>query len=833
METSSAADIDLDHESRTGTQRFANVAVSGVLPGSTSGVLLYGIPEGWSTMPVPGQLVWVPLRKRVEPGIVISFSSEIPAFATRDLHSIALPALVIPSVRFELGQWLARETASSTFAALSLFMPPGITNRTIDILSLAVTRDAIPDSLTAIQRKVVDVLAERGELDLDALRAEISQALTTVVPRLEELGIVRREIHVDQHIPGPRTERFVRLLSDDPALTSRSRKQSVIRDELIRMVRYRREGESDLVPIAALRGQVDVDAGSLSAMANKGVIEVRDLSRSDIPAARPAPAPVLSPEQAAAWSKVERSLERRDSTPHLLLGVTGSGKTEIYLRGVAWCLRHGRSAIVLVPEIGLATQVVRRFIDRFPGQVVVVHSGQTDAQRYEIWKRIEAGEHRVVVGPRSALFAPVADIGLIVLDEEHESTYKQESEPRYHARRMAARLADVTGATLVLGSATPAVESAWHTRKGHYALLSLPERVDPVGGATARGGQPGGLALPGVEIVDLRLELQAGHVRLLSRRLYETVTTALRRGEQAILLLNRRGTSTVVLCRACGHRIICPLCDIPLVYHRDRHQMICHRCDHREAPPGRCPACGGQLDFFGAGTQRVEDEVRKLFPRARVMRWDQDSVRRQGGFEAMLGSVERGDVDIIVGTQMVAKGFDLPKVTAIGVVQADTLLHLPDFRSAERTFQLLTQVAGRAGRRAPGSTVIVQTYTPEHYAIMAASRHDYEAFYDEEIDFREQFGFPPFARLARYLYRHDQERAAAIEAEMMARAVARHARSTGAELEILGPTPAFAARLRGKYQWQLVLRSHDLDALLDDLPVRPGWIVDIDPQSML
>ncbi|HEV2065874.1 MAG TPA: primosomal protein N' [Thermomicrobiales bacterium] len=833
MDTFSAPTVDIARGPRSATRAYADVAVSGVLPGATSGVLSYAIPDAWVTDPVPGQLVWVPLRKRVEPGIVISVRPEPPAFDVRDLHSIALPPFVIPADRFELGRWLARETASSVFAALSLFMPPGITTRTIDVLSLAVPRGAVPDSLTAAQRKVVDLLGDRGELTLDSLRAETGQTLTSVVPRLEEAGIIRREIHVDQHIPGRRTERFVRLLRDDPRLTARSPKQSAIRDELARLVRFRRDGRSDLVPVTSLRDQVEVDAGSLAAMVNKGVIEVQELSRSDAPAPRPAPAPVLSPEQAAAWAVVERALERRDSTPHLLFGVTGSGKTEIYLRGVAWCLRHGRSTIVLVPEIGLATQVMRRFIDRFPGLVVVMHSAQTDAQRYEIWKGIEAGDFRVVVGPRSALFAPVANLGLIVLDEEHESTYKQDSEPRYHARRMAARLAEATGAALVLGSATPAIESAWNTREGHYVLLSLPERVDPVGGATGRTARPGGLALPGVEIVDLRLELQAGHVHLLSRRLQETVTTALRRGEQAILLLNRRGTSTVVLCRSCGHRIICPLCDISLVYHRDRHQMLCHRCDYREAPPGRCPDCGGLLDFFGAGTQRVEDEVRKLFPQARVMRWDQDSVRRHGGFEVMLGRVERGDVDIIVGTQMVAKGFDLPKVTAIGVVQADTLLHLPDFRSAERTFQLLTQVAGRAGRRAPGSTVIVQTYTPEHYAIVAASRHDYGAFYDEEIDFREQFGFPPFARLARYLYRHDQERAAAIEAEMMARALARHARSIGAELEILGPTPAFAARVRGKYQWQLILRTHDLDALLDNLPTRPGWIVDIDPQSML
>lgn len=261
--------------------------------------------------------------------------------------------------------------------------------------------------------------------------------------------------------------------------------------------------------------------------------------------------------------------------------------------------------------------------------------------------------------------------------------------------------------------------------------------------------------------------------------------------------------------------------------------MVCHRCDHREPPPNVCPDCGGQLDYFGAGTQRVEDEVRRTFSGARVMRWDQDAIRKEGGYEAMLGRVENREVDIVVGTQMVAKGFDLPGVTAIGVVQADSMLHLPDFRSGERTFQLLTQVAGRAGRRRSGSEVVVQTYTPHHYAIQAASHHDYEAFFAEEIDFRRRHLFPPFVRLVRFTFRHDKEQAAAFEAEMMAREIARHARDTGTSLDILGPTPAFQARVRGQFQWQIVLRSRDLESMLDALPTRPGWIVDIDPQSML
>jgi primosomal protein N' (replication factor Y) len=393
-------------------------------------------------------------------------------------------------------------------------------------------------------------------------------------------------------------------------------------------------------------------------------------------------------------------------------------------------------------------------------------------------------------------------------------------------------LARQHGAALIMGSATPAIESAWHADRGDYRKLILPDRVSPAV-IDQDSGSAGSLELPGVSIVDLRAELKVGHVSLLSRPLQENVTGSLERGEQAILLLNRRGQSTVVLCRSCGRRLICPFCDIPMVYHRDRQILICHRCNHQDAPPHRCPECFGQLDYFGAGTQRVEEEVRHLYPGATVLRWDQDSVRRQGGYDSMLRRVERREVDVVVGTQMVAKGFDLPGVTTIGVISADTMVHLPDFRGPERTFQLLTQVAGRAGRRGPGSKVVIQTYTPRHYAIQAAARHDYDAFYAEEIGFREQHQFPPFTRLIRYVVRRDKERQAALEAENIAREVARHARWAGVTIDILGPTPAFAARVRGQYQWQLVVRTREMEQLLDGLPAPPGWVVDVDPQSMM
>jgi primosomal protein N' (replication factor Y) len=571
-------------------------------------------------------------------------------------------------------------------------------------------------------------------------------------------------------------------------------------------------------------------------LTKKGIIEA-----IDVPKPRPVivtnvvSAPELTAEQALAWRTIEQSLVERSSSPILIHGVTGSGKTELYLRAVAWCLRHGRSAIILVPEIALASQVVRRFTARFPGRVEVLHSAMPDSQRYARWQAIAVGQHDVVVGPRSALFAPVCDFGLIVIDEEHEGAYKQESEPRYRARELAEQIARQQGAVLLLGSATPSVETYRRAETGEIGLLELKARVDPLSIARDENGQGSELELPEVEIVDMRLELHRGNASLFSERLTDLLIRTLRRREQAMLLLNRRGTSTVVICRSCGDIVKCPFCDAPMVFHQDRGRLLCHRCNHRQLPPKTCEVCGGQLDYFGAGTQRVEVEVKKLLPEARVMRWDQDSVRRHGGHDALLRKIEKQEVDIIVGTQMIAKGFDLPLVTATGVVHADTMLHLPDFRSGERTFQLLTQVAGRAGRRAPGGAVVVQSYTPEHYAIKAAANHDYQTFYAEEIDFRRMHGFPPFTRLVRYLYRHQDEAECTAESEDMARDLARHIKRSGAIADLLGPTPAFASRIRGKYQWQIVLRSSpdDMERLLDSLPARTGWCVDVDPQSML
>jgi primosomal protein N' (replication factor Y) len=500
-------------------------------------------------------------------------------------------------------------------------------------------------------------------------------------------------------------------------------------------------------------------------------------------------------------------------------------------------------AIVLVPEIALTPQTMHRFAGRFPGRVALLHSRLGAGERYDQWRQIRDGGFDVVVGSRSAVFAPLPRLGLIILDEEHEWSYKQDSYPYYHTREVALKRAALTGSVVVLGSATPDVATYHRATRPpvtpdpvpgvQWHLLSLPARV-------GLGRGPDGaevtteLPMPPVRVVDMRQELRGGNRSIFSMALQQALAATLRAGEQAILFLNRRGSRTFILCRACGYVPTCPQCDIPLVYHADIDLLLCHRCDLHKREPHPCPRCGSpSIKRFGAGTQRVEEEMRHLFPAARVLRWDRDTAARKGAHDDLLGAFVRQEADVLVGTQMIAKGLDLPLVTLVGVISADTGLHLPDFRAGERTFQLLTQVAGRAGRRTAGGQVIVQTYSPEHYAIQAAARHDYRSFYTQDIRFRLAHEYPPFSRMAKLVYSAYSEAACQIEANRLAGVILDLAAGLDEEIEVLGPAPSFMHKLRNRYRWQLLLRGTDLAPLLAQLALPPGWTLDIDPVSML
>ncbi|HEY66407.1 MAG TPA: primosomal protein N' [Caldilineae bacterium] len=736
--------------------------------------------------------------------------------------------------------------------------------RMLLVLDPTAAREALETSLSRApaQAAALAALLDRPQpVEESAFRREASVRPETL-RALEKRGLIRREL-----------ERSSVVLTIDPG------EVKGIIEQLRGLERYHRvldalQKAGGEAWVGFLYAESGCDLVTLRELEAAGLIALEDVEIERDPLAgrvfttdRP---PELTADQQVAWETLRAGLLRayeptlrekgEDAPPpvYLLHGVTGSGKTELYLRAIAEALAHQRQAIVLVPEIALTPQTIQRFAARFPGRVTVWHSELSRGERFDLWRRIHNGEIDIVIGSRSALFVPLPRLGLIVVDEEHEPAYKQERTPRYHARDVAIALGRIARAPVILGSATPSLEAYHAAWRGRIHLIALPRRVlahratvaawqTRLGKAVThfcpQEGEVCYAELPTVEIVDLRQELRAGNRSIFSRALQEALAQTLARKEQAILFLNRRGAATFVMCRDCGFVLRCKRCDVPLTYHKTpisagdaggEDLLICHHCNRRTPVPHVCPQCGSsRIRYFGAGTQRVVNEVLRLFPTARVVRWDRDTTGRRGAHERILAQFVNHQADVLVGTQMVAKGLDLPLVTLVGVVAADIGLYLPDFRAAERTFQLLAQVAGRAGRSPLGGRVIVQTYYPEHYAIRAASRHDFEAFYRQELRFRHEHGYPPFTRLARLIYAHTNPDRAQEESERLA-AILRRRIGEREDVSLIGPVPCFFSRLRGRYRWQIILRSsRDPADLIRGLSLSPGWRIDVDPIDVL
>ncbi|MCM8812777.1 MAG: primosomal protein N' [Candidatus Omnitrophica bacterium] len=516
----------------------------------------------------------------------------------------------------------------------------------------------------------------------------------------------------------------------------------------------------------------------------------------------------LSLHQDDALAVIQPCVQQRRHAVFLLHGITASGKTEVYLQAMAAALAQGRTALMFVPEIALTPQTMDQFIARFGADAVaVIHSRLSAGEKFTQWQRIRSGQARVVIGARSAVFSPLERLGLIVVDEEHENTYKQEDVPRYHLVPAAIRRAEEAAAVVILGSATPSLESMYAARQDKITLIELPERVD-------------GRELPSVQVIDMRQQRRVnGRPAIFSKPLEDAVRQCLGRREQSMIFLNRRGFATFISCRACGHVVQCAHCSIALVYHAASQQLRCHHCGFVQEKPQACPACAGDyLIYQGAGTEKVESELHRLFPEARIRRMDSDTVRRKNAHADVFYAFKNHEIDILVGTQMLAKGFDIPKVTVVGVVAADVALNLPDFRAAERTFGLITQVAGRAGRGKHPGRVLVQTYTPEHYAIQCAVHHDYAGFYAQEMAFRRQLLLPPYAHLAGITVRAKQESPAADAARSL---FARAERCAGERARLLGPAPLPLVKLRGWYRWAILIKSE-----------RPEWLSSIVRESL-
>jgi primosomal protein N' (replication factor Y) len=832
---------------------FVEVAVN--LP-PVRGTFHYHIPPELEGRIKPGHLMTATFGKREVQGIVVSLASKAPVAETRPVEMLVDPDPVLTPAQLELARWIHRETKAALIECITLMLPPGLSQQADSIFEL-IQPNAVGQSSS--EQRLIDLLTRRGSLR----GRQIQRALPRIHWRYAAEKLIRQDILsrksvLDPPKVNPRHIRIARLSM--PPETARAKVREIGR--LGSSADLRRKAiietmidEGEPIEIPWIYAETGAKPADLRKLESEGIVALsqaevwRDpLAQMDFVSSHP---PTLTSDQKNVWEVIRRNLRHQDNDATrtvLLHGVTGSGKTEIYLRAVNEMLLMNKGVIVLVPEIALTPQTVRRFVARFPGQVGLIHSQLSRGERYDTWRRCRSGDLRVVVGPRSALFTPMPEIGLIVLDESHDESYKEVGQaPRYHARETAIQYTQILKGTCILGSATPDLNTMYQAKEGKIVYLSLPQRIlghqERIKGQANRFGvistyQPSEaeastIELPPVRIVDMRQELKAGNRSILSRALHSALHETLQAGHQAILFLNRRGSSTYVFCRDCGAVLKCPRCETPLTYHQDQEQLLCHHCSYRRNPPSKCPQCASpQIKFFGAGTQGIENTIHEQFPEARIIRWDWDTTRSKGSHEIILAHFANHRADILVGTQMIAKGLDLPLVTLVGVVSADTGLNLPDYRSTERTFQVLTQVAGRAGRGLLGGKVILQTYQPEHYALQAASQHDYHSFYTKEITYRQQLGYPPFTRLARLLFKHHSAERAEQEALRLAAQMKSAPDLEKRTYEFIGPVPCFFMRIRGDYRWQIIIRSQDPASLIpEDLP--EGWIIDIDPVSLL
>jgi len=806
----------------------------------------------------PGHLVWVPFGPQTLQGIVYAqtddreaaLAGETEPFDLKPVRGLVLPEPLLRPPQLDLARWLAAETFCSLFEAASPMLPPGLPRRVP--VRFEPTPDPPPeDRLTADQQRARSLLARRGDLSLRELERAFGERRAEVLAaQMVRRGWWRRVQSLATRQPRPAT--IARLVLNDRAegqaaldgliatISTGASREAAFAERQARALEALLAVEEAL-PLRELR-RGGLTPAAQAALERAGLVSLRTETVSRDPMIGrtfPAePPPTLTSDQEAALAPILQALRGGQEKSFLLHGVTGSGKTELYLRALRETLTQGKRGIVLVPEIALTPQTVHRFAARFPGRVAVLHSQLTPGQAWDIWWRIRDGAYDVVIGARSAVFAPMPDLGLIVLDEEHETTYKQdEPAPRYHARAVALRRAQQAGAVVIMGSATPSVESYDLAQRGVYRLLRLPERV------TGTTPLP-----PPIELIDLRRELREGNRSIFSRPLGEALEGTLRRGEQAILFLNRRGAASFVQCRDCGTVLTCPSCDLPLTYHPGREDssssgsasvisreaLLCHWCSRRRSVPSACPLCGGpRIRYLGLGTQRVEEEVRQRFPGIGVLRWDRDTAPSAKAHEAILDRFQSGEAQVLIGTQMIAKGLDLPGVTLVGILCADIGLHLPDFRAGERAFQLLTQVAGRAGRGPGGGRVILQTYAPEHPAIAAAVKGDYEALVAQELAFRRQHGYPPAQRLVRLLYANYDRQRCQEEAQRVAQRLARAREALGLwDISFIGPAPAYVQRLRGRYRWHLLIRGQAPQRLLQAVPLPTDWAIDVDPMHL-
>ena len=820
----------IKHYNRT---MFARVAVN---VSAVSGLFDYAIPNELAPHLQAGCLVIIPFGRQTVQGIVLGLINSPAVENPKSIIDLLDPAPVLTPPQLALATLLADTTLNPLASIVSLMLPTGLSQQA-DILyqTMDNRQQTMQDGQSStVHRRLLGLLHERGPLrgrQIDSHFAKIDWRKTASV-------LVKKGILSTKHVlPPPRVRpKFLRVaqLSVPPEeaeaeMPNLGTKQTLARRQAA--LRFLIQ-QPEAINLSWVYAETGCNLADLQELEERGLIRLfeseifrdplenigRQIHRESITQSLE-----LTPEQSAALNEIGQAIifNLRSST-FLLHGITGSGKTEIYLRATEETIKRGKQAIILVPEIALTPQAVRRFLSRFPGQVGLVHSKLSEGERYDTWRRARSGKLKVIIGARSALFTPLPNIGLIVVDECHDSSYHQTEPPFYDAVIAAQEYARLCGAVCVLGSATPTIEQRFSAENKKTIKLVLPRRIVESG-------------LPPVQLVDMREELKTGNRGIFSRPLAESLAETISRGEQAILFLNRRGAATYIFCRDCGHVLKCPNCETSLTLHAENKvHLLCHHCGYTRQKPKTCPNCSGsQIREYGLGSEKVETEVQAMFPSVRTLRWDWDTTRQKDSHEIILTHFANHQADVLVGTQMLSKGLDLPLVTLVGIVLADVGLNLPDPFASEKVFQTLTQVAGRAGRSALGGKVILQTFMPEHYAIQFAAEHDVNGFYQRELEYRRQLGYPPYARLARLEYRHADPLKAEEESQKTASRLKVKIEAEGRhQTELIGPVPSFFSKVDGVYRWQIVVRGPDPVSLLRDIKLN-DWRIEIDPISLL
>ena len=795
------------------------------LPVPVDQAFTYGLPETLRHRVQPGSRLVVPFGPRKLTGVILRCHDEPPAIATRDALRLIDSEPVLSPELLVLGRWIAGYYCAPLGDVLRSMLPLASEIRHGKIWSLTdAGRDAARQLLldSSPDDPVAQILRMLEKRPLSA--AYLAKALPLFDKAIRSLErkrfIVAEQVQTERDPLRAPSERLRVELAANPGEAKLNKPEREVRAFL-----ELHPGSHNLKDVeAAVKGA----SAATRSLARKGIVSLQPETVAVSGAAIRARHD-LNPVQQAAFEQIRRAIHSGLFHTFLLHGVTGSGKTEVYLNAIEEVVAQHRSALLLVPEIALTPAMAGQFFSRFGDRVAILHSAFTDVERSEQWRRIRSGAASVVVGTRSGVFAPVRNLGLIVVDEEHDGSYKQEETPRYNGRDVAMVRAQAAGACVVLGSATPSLESRYNAERGKYTLLELPGRIE---------ARP----MPVIELVDMRQEfLETRKQATFSRKLVEAIGQRLESGEQAIVLLNRRGFSSFIACRACGERVECLHCSVTLTFHKRDRRLLCHYCGYAQKVPSLCPKCSSDhIHFLGLGSERVEEELHRDFPAARIARLDRDTVTGKRQYETILHDFREGSYDILVGTQMIAKGHDIPNVTLVGVVSADVGLGMPDFRAAERTFQLLTQVAGRAGRGSVLGIVLIQTINPDHYAVRMAAAQDYQAFYEKELAFRRMMHYPPFSAMANILVRNErQEMAMRMSAELATLLM-----PPPEKLRVMGPGEAPVPRLKNEFRYQFLIKASSRKALNELLQRIRGFaqerkwpatalMIDVDPLSLM